>query len=118
MRSDELAQPLVALSPLPLHVPVQLGSMVNAPVTAKQPPSWWKEGVNLYQIYPSSYKDDRNGDGVGDLRGIINKLDYIKSLGVDGIWLCPREPTSSSSSSPLPLDLLSHSLSPPRRSQS
>ncbi|GAA5844623.1 hypothetical protein JCM9279_002859 [Rhodotorula babjevae] len=64
--------------------------MVNAPTTAKQPPSWWREGVNLYQIYPSSYKDDSNGDGLGDLRGIINKLDYIKSLGVDGIWLCPH----------------------------
>ncbi|BGP40929.1 hypothetical protein JCM10449v2_004894 [Rhodotorula kratochvilovae] len=64
--------------------------MVNAPTIAKQPPSWWHEGVSIYQIYPSSYKDDLNGDGVGDLRGIINKLDYIKSLGVDAIWLCPH----------------------------
>ena len=48
---------------------------------------WWKEGV-VYQIYPRSFQDS-NGDGVGDLRGIINRLDYIKSLGVDTIWLNP-----------------------------
>lgn len=49
--------------------------------------TWWKEAV-IYQIYPRSFKDS-NGDGVGDLRGIITKLDYIKSLGVDAIWLNP-----------------------------
>lgn len=49
--------------------------------------TWWKEGV-VYQIYPRSY-NDANNDGVGDIRGIIEKLDYIKSLGVDIIWLCP-----------------------------
>ena len=48
---------------------------------------WWKEAV-VYQIYPRSFKDS-NGDGVGDLRGIISKLDYLKSLGVDVIWLNP-----------------------------
>ncbi len=48
---------------------------------------WWKEGV-VYQIYPRSFMDS-NGDGLGDIRGIIQKLDYIKSLGVDIIWLCP-----------------------------
>lgn len=48
---------------------------------------WWKEGV-VYQIYPRSFQDS-NGDGVGDLRGIINRLDYIKDLGVDIIWLNP-----------------------------
>ena len=49
--------------------------------------AWWKESV-IYQIYPKSYKDS-TGNGVGDLKGIIEKLDYIKSLGVDMIWLCP-----------------------------
>ena len=49
--------------------------------------SWWKESV-VYQIYPRSFKDS-NGDGIGDLRGIIEKLDYIKDLGVDVVWLCP-----------------------------
>ena len=48
---------------------------------------WWKEAV-VYQIYPRSFMDS-NGDGVGDIPGIISKLDYIKSLGVDVIWLCP-----------------------------
>ena len=48
---------------------------------------WWKEGI-VYQIYPRSYNDS-NGDGIGDLRGIIEKLDYIKSIGVDIIWLSP-----------------------------
>ena len=48
---------------------------------------WWKEAV-VYQLYPRSFKDS-NGDGVGDLKGIISKLDYLKSLGVDVIWLNP-----------------------------
>ena len=48
---------------------------------------WWKESV-VYQIYPRSYQDS-NGDGIGDLNGITQRLDYIKSLGVDVIWLSP-----------------------------
>ncbi len=54
----------------------------------KQPNrQWWKEGI-VYQIYPRSFQDS-NGDGIGDLRGIIQRLDYIKSLGIDIIWLNP-----------------------------
>jgi len=49
--------------------------------------AWWKVRV-FYQIYPRSFLDT-NGDGVGDLRGIIEKLDYLKSLGIGAIWLCP-----------------------------
>lgn len=48
---------------------------------------WWKEGV-VYQIYPRSFKDT-TGNGLGDLDGIIQKLDYIQSLGVTMLWLCP-----------------------------
>lgn len=48
---------------------------------------WWKEGV-LYQIYPQSFKDT-DGDGIGDFRGIIEKLDYIDSLGVKMVWMNP-----------------------------
>lgn len=48
---------------------------------------WWKEAVG-YQIYPRSFKDS-NGDGIGDLQGIISKLDYLKDLGIDVIWICP-----------------------------
>lgn len=50
-------------------------------------PTPWKEAV-IYQIYPRSFKDS-NGDGIGDINGIIEKLDYIQSLGVDIIWLSP-----------------------------
>lgn len=48
---------------------------------------WWK-GAVIYQIYPRSFYDT-NGDGIGDLRGIVEKLDHIASLGVDGIWISP-----------------------------
>ncbi|WP_096188291.1 glycoside hydrolase family 13 protein [Evansella halocellulosilytica] len=48
---------------------------------------WWKESV-VYQIYPRSFNDS-NGDGIGDLQGIIEKLDYLKKLGIDVIWLSP-----------------------------
>jgi oligo-1,6-glucosidase len=49
--------------------------------------TWWKESV-VYQIYPRSFADG-DGDGIGDLRGIIGKLDYLKELGVDVVWLSP-----------------------------
>lgn len=48
---------------------------------------WWKERV-FYQIYPRSFQDS-NGDGIGDLRGIISRLDYLSWLGIGAIWLCP-----------------------------
>jgi alpha-glucosidase len=52
---------------------------------------WWQKGV-IYQIYPRSYKD-ANGDGVGDLAGVIAKLDYMHWLGVDAVWLSPIYPS-------------------------
>lgn len=48
---------------------------------------WWQKSV-IYQIYPKSFFDS-NGDGIGDLQGIIQKISYLKRLGVDVIWLCP-----------------------------
>lgn len=48
---------------------------------------WWKESV-VYQIYPQSFMDS-NGDGIGDLNGIIQRLDYLQDLGVDVLWICP-----------------------------
>lgn len=53
----------------------------------KKQHGWWESAV-FYQIYPKSFQDT-NGDGVGDLRGIISRLDYLKELGIDGIWLSP-----------------------------
>ena len=49
--------------------------------------AWWKEAV-IYQIYPISFFDS-NGDGIGDLNGIASKLDYLKDLWVDFLWLSP-----------------------------
>lgn len=49
--------------------------------------AWWKSAV-VYQIYPISFFDS-NGDGFGDLNGILTKLDYLKQLGVDVLWLSP-----------------------------
>lgn len=48
---------------------------------------WW-HGKVAYQIYPKSFMDT-NGDGIGDIKGIISKLDYLKELGIDIIWLSP-----------------------------
>jgi alpha-glucosidase len=52
---------------------------------------WWQRGV-IYQIYPRSFQDS-NGDGIGDLPGILSRLDYLESLGVDAIWLSPIYPS-------------------------
>lgn len=59
----------------------------DAPAVAQPGDEWWRDAV-IYQIYPRSFADS-NGDGIGDLRGIIDHLDYIAALGVDGIWLGP-----------------------------
>lgn len=57
------------------------------PTTSQSGQPWWK-GAVIYQIYPRSFQDT-NGDGVGDLRGITERLDHVASLGVDGIWISP-----------------------------
>ena len=59
--------------------------MSESMMNTKQP--WWKDAV-IYQIYPRSFADS-NGDGIGDLPGIISKLDYLAELGIDAIWLSP-----------------------------
>ena len=48
---------------------------------------WWKKAV-VYEVYPKSFQDSNN-DGIGDIRGIIQRLDYLETLGIDAIWLCP-----------------------------
>ena len=63
---------------------------MTAPKTAEAAPvdrDWWR-GAVIYQIYPRSFQD-HNGDGIGDLVGITERLDYVASLGVDAIWLSP-----------------------------
>ena len=52
---------------------------------------WWQKAV-FYQIYPRSFADG-NGDGIGDFKGMIGKLDYLKDLGVDALWLSPHFPS-------------------------
>ena len=66
-----------------------VNSEPDVPVASKEPitEKWWKEAI-IYQIYPRSFYDT-NGDGIGDLRGIIEKLDYLESLGVTAIWMSP-----------------------------
>lgn len=60
---------------------------IHVPIHSDYERKWWKEAV-AYQIYPMSFCDS-NGDGIGDLNGILSKLDYLKELGVDIIWLSP-----------------------------
>ena len=53
--------------------------------------AWWR-GAAIYQVYPRSFADS-TGDGLGDLAGLTARLDYIASLGVDGLWICPFFPS-------------------------
>ena len=67
------------------------GGRKNKPMAGSKELNWWK-GTVIYQIYPRSFKDS-NGDGVGDLLGIIEQLDYLKWLGVECLWLSPFYPS-------------------------
>jgi alpha-glucosidase len=66
-------------------------SPVPTPSSPPDAPPWWQTGI-IYQIYPRSFQDG-NGDGVGDLRGILARLDYLAELGVRGLWLSPICPS-------------------------
>ena len=65
---------------------LQSGTTASSPMQ-----DWWKNAV-IYEIYPRSFQDS-NGDGIGDLNGITSRLDYLKDLGVDAIWLTPCYPS-------------------------
>ncbi len=54
-------------------------------------PLWWQDGI-IYQVYPRSFQDS-NGDGIGDLNGILHRLDYLKELGIKAIWISPIYPS-------------------------
>jgi len=80
-----------------LQVPAWLAfclsaSLVGAaPAAAASPDPWWKHAV-IYEIYPRSFQDS-SGDGIGDLNGIAQRLDYLEALGVDAIWIAPMYPS-------------------------
>ena len=61
------------------------------PLAAANDTIWWKHAV-VYEIYPRSFQDS-NGDGIGDLNGINQRLGYLKQLGVDAIWIAPMYPS-------------------------
>lgn len=65
----------------------ETGLEADVPSDMKNDPDWWR-GAVIYQIYPRSF-NDTNGDGIGDLNGVSERMDYIASLGVDAIWLSP-----------------------------
>ena len=67
------------------------GSLAQTPAKPAKLDPWWKHAL-IYEIYPRSFQDS-NGDGVGDLNGITQRLDYLKDLGVDAIWLSPIYPS-------------------------
>ena len=76
-----------------LSLLVLLTMSVAAPVANSQPQKdfWWKHAV-IYEIYPRSFQDS-NGDGIGDINGITARLDYLKDLGIDAIWITPMYPS-------------------------
>src|SRR5208337_1294601 len=78
---------VLAFIVLTLRAVTHATDVSEAPAT----PPWWKHAV-VYQIYPRSF-NDTNGNGIGDLNGITAKLDYLKSLGIDAIWLNPCYPS-------------------------
>ena len=61
--------------------------MIRRKLMTEQNMKWWKKAV-IYQIYPKSFQDS-NGDGIGDLPGIVQRLDYLEDLGIDAVWLSP-----------------------------
>jgi alpha-glucosidase len=65
--------------------------LAAAPPAAAQADPWWKHAV-IYEIYPRSFQDS-NGDGIGDLNGIAQRLGYLEALGVDAIWIAPMYPS-------------------------
>ena len=84
---------LLGASPLTSIAQTEPASSKSRPAATTQASKqdWWKNAV-IYEIYPRSFQDS-NGDGIGDLNGITARLDYLKDLGVDAIWLTPVYPS-------------------------
>src|SRR5699024_5895692 len=89
---DQVTQPLhhhtrsTGGSPIVTTVPQ------NLPAALQADADWWRQ-ASVYQIYPRSFADG-NGDGIGDLRGIISRVPYLQKLGVDAVWLSPFYPSA------------------------
>src|SRR5262245_14018103 len=81
------AGPASGCGKLTHRVTTNAAQSLAAPRAAASTTPWWR-GATIYQIYPRSFLDT-DGDGVGDLPGIIERLDYVASLGVDAIWVSP-----------------------------
>ena len=90
IRSEALGAPsmMSKAEALTHHEAVNPG---DEPRTAKTDTVWWQHGI-IYQVYPRSFHDS-NGDGIGDLEGIRRRLDYLRWLGVDAIWIAPIYPS-------------------------
>jgi alpha-glucosidase len=88
MRMRRTVTNLVVLAGLVLGL---VGAVAQTPAKPAKADSWWKHAL-IYEIYPRSFQDS-NGDGIGDLNGITQRLDYLKGLGVDAIWLSPIYPS-------------------------
>src|SRR5437899_61460 len=80
----------IAVASLQAQQPGQTAA-VSPRAAQRSADPWWKHAV-IYEIYPRSFQDS-NGDGVGDINGITSRLDYLKDLGVDAIWITPMYPS-------------------------
>src|SRR5271163_2367638 len=85
-----IAAPVATLS-AQTNTAAKAASATSAKSAAESNDQWWK-GAVVYEIYPRSFQDS-NGDGIGDLNGITSRLDYLKVLGVDAVWLSPIYPS-------------------------
>jgi alpha-glucosidase len=83
---------LAVLAALAISAPAQPSAASESKAPAKTSNPNWYKGALIYEIYPRSFQDS-NGDGIGDLNGITSRLDYLKTLGVDAIWLTPIYPS-------------------------
>src|SRR6202049_3038431 len=76
---------------LVLAIAIHTRATASAAPTPGTGAHWWENAV-IYEIYPRSFQDS-NGDGIGDLNGITQRLDYLQALGVDAIWIAPMYPS-------------------------
>jgi alpha-glucosidase len=71
---------------------VSIATLSPASVVDVHDAAWWRQAA-VYQIYPRSFAD-ANGDGIGDLAGVTSRVDYLKELGIDAVWLSPFYPSA------------------------